>query len=112
MTESISLGRKSTDHYCIPINDDNAYSLVLSTQIAFMCCNLPKKSEDEKSRIATKLHRQFAYPRSDKIKSLLKDAQINDTTLKKHLGNLDDTCDICFRYKKPKTYASCRSPNG
>ena len=58
----------STGHYCIPINDDNANSPVLSTKIAFMCCNLQNKSENEKFRIATKLHRQFAHPRSDKLK--------------------------------------------
>ena len=92
----------STGHYCIPINDDNANCPVLSTQIAFMCCNLQNKSEDEKFRIATKLHHQFAHPRSDKLKSLLKNAQISDKTLEKHLDSLDDTCDVCLKYKKPK----------
>ena len=67
-----------------------------------MCCNLQNKSEDEKFRIAIKLHRQFAHPRSDKLKSLLKDAQISDKTLEKHLDNLDNTCDACLRYIKPK----------
>ena len=67
-----------------------------------MCCNLQNKSEDEKFRIAIKLHHQFAHPRSDKLKSLLKDAQISDKTLEKHLDNLDDTCDARLRYIKPK----------
>ena len=60
----------STDHYCTPINDDNANSPISRTQVAFICCNLQNKSEDEKSRTATKLHFQFAHPASVKLKSL------------------------------------------
>ena len=73
MTQSISIGKNinivfsSTGHYCIPINDNNANSPVLSTHIAFMCCNLQNKPENGKFRIATKLDCQFAHPRSDKL---------------------------------------------
>ena len=88
MTQSIYIYRKkvdivfsSTGHYCMPINNHNANSPVLAHRLPLCVAIYSQiKSKDEKFRIATKLHRQFAHPRSDEPKSLLKDAQKCDKT--------------------------------
>ena len=65
--------------------------------MAFMCSNLLNiKGEDNR------LHRQFSHPDSKKIKHLVKDCGIDDPELIADLEELDKTCDICNKYKKPK----------
>ena len=93
----IDIKFSSAGHYCIPLGDDtyNQRALFLST-------NLQDKSDEEKVKIATKLHRQFAHPHGGKIKLLLRDAQIIDKDLEKYLDDLDNTCEVCLKYKKPK----------
>ena len=56
----------------------------------------------EKYKVALKLHGQFSHPHSDKIKALLRDAEIIDDELEKHLVDLDNLCNICIKYKKVK----------
>ena len=36
------------------------------------------------------------------MKLLLQDAQIIDKGLEKYLDDLDNACEICLKYKKPK----------
>ena len=57
----------------------------------------------EKYKVALKLHRQFP-PYRDKIKALLRDAEIIDDEFEKHLVDLDNLCNICIKYKvKPRS---------
>ena len=41
--------------------------------------------QGEKYKVASKLHRQFCHPHGDKIKALLRDAEIIDDELEKHM---------------------------
>ena len=55
---------------------------------------------ENKGKIALKLHRQFGHPESTKLKSLLKDAKIEDEILNKELDKLDGSCEFCEKYKR------------
>ena len=93
----IDIKFSSSGHYCIPLGGD-----VYNQQIVFLSTNLRDKSNEEKVKIAAKLHRQFAHPHSGKMKLLLRDAQIIYKDLEKYLDDLDNTCEVCLKYKKPK----------
>ena len=74
----------------------------ITNKLFFLSTNLRDKSDEEKVKIAAKLHRQFAHLHSGKMKLLLRDAQIIDKDLEKYLDDLDNTCEVCLKYKKPK----------
>ena len=74
----------------------------ITNKLFFLSTNLRDKSDEEKVKIAAKLHRQFAHPHSGKMKLLLRDAQIIDKDSEKYLNDLDNTCEVCFKCKKPK----------
>ena len=48
------------------------------------------------------MHRQFSHPSSDKLITLLKDANINDKQLFDMVKNINSNCEVCQKYKKPK----------
>ena len=67
-----------------------------------MRSSLKDMPKGEKYKVALKLHGQFSHPHSDKIKALLRDAEIIDDELEKHLVDLDNLCNIWNKYKKVK----------
>ena len=48
------------------------------------------------------MHRQFSHPSSDKLITLLKDANINDKQLFDMVKNINSNCEVYQKYKKPK----------
>ena len=54
------------------------------------------------NKITIKLHRQFSHPSSDKLITLLKDANINDKQLFDLVKNISSNCKVCQKYKKQK----------
>ncbi|CAL4072646.1 unnamed protein product, partial [Meganyctiphanes norvegica] len=49
---------------------------------------------------AIKLHRQFAHPSANRLKSLLKDASVNDKAFLALIDEVSTNCDLCKRYKR------------
>ena len=66
------------------------------------CDDVNELSNDEKQKIAIKLHREFSHPSSDKLITLLKDANINYKQLFDMIKNISSNCKVSQRYKKPK----------
>ena len=60
--------------------DDNHHQ-VLKNELILFCDDVNEQSNDEKQKIAIKLHCQFSHSSSDKLITLLKDANINDKQL-------------------------------
>ena len=48
------------------------------------------------------MHRQFSHAKSDKLKVLLRDAEVMDKDLEDLLDRLDGSCSICKKYRRPK----------
>ena len=63
--------------------------------------NIEKKSNKEKRQIAMKLHKQFGHPKSLRLIDLIKTSGITDSTFLDSMKELDQSCEICWPYKKP-----------
>ena len=50
--------------------------------------------------LVEKLHKQFAHPTSQRLKSLMKDAGIDEISTLDLVGDVSDQCEICTHYKK------------
>ena len=88
----------STGHYCIDLTSKaiNADETLICDEIEFC------KNEGEKRKVAVKLHRQFGHPDSSKLKSILKDAKIEDQVLNYEIESLDTSCESCQKYKRSR----------
>ena len=59
------------------------------------------KTTEEKRKTAIKLHKQFAHPRSDRLIKLTKNGGTEDRDLFSMIQEVEATCEICIKYKKP-----------
>lgn len=89
-----------TGHYCINVTDNGVTDTVVNETL--LCNEILNCKNENKGKIALKLHRQFGHPESTKLKSLLKDAKIEDEILNKELDKLDGSCQFCEKYKRKK----------
>ena len=64
---------------------------------------LKKNRKKEKKYIAIKLHKQFGHPKSARLIDLIKTAGISDKDLLDMVKDLDKSCEICMRYKRPSS---------
>ena len=96
--QKVDLFFSSSGHYCIPIT--KGCDQLSNVQVTLICTN--SNTLKNKESVARKLHIQFSHPRSEKIKALLRDAEIDDKELEQHLDDLDISCEVCMKYKKPK----------
>ena len=78
----------------------------MKSESILFCDNVNELSDDEKQKIAIKLHRQFSHPSSDKLITLLKDTNINDKQLFDMVKNINSNCKVCQKRKKPKPIVS------
>ena len=97
----------STGHYCIPVSKkkclpqmDQALRQVL--QRSFLTTDTQFHPKEERVKAAVKLHRQFSHPDANKLKGLLKGANLVDEELFKLIDEISDRCEICEKYKKAK----------
>ena len=106
--KEIDLKFTSSGHYAIPLNEyQKSSELTIEeqkfTEILLTIDNIEKKSEKEKQQIAVKLHKQFGHPKSSRLIDLIKTSGITDKNFIDIVKELDEKCDICLRYKKPKS---------
>ena len=66
------------------------------------CMSMEDKSFEERSKIVTKLHRQFAHPSAKNLKALLKNAEHLDDEISQIVDNISAECETCKRYKTPQ----------
>ena len=53
-------------------------------------------------RVATKLHKQFGHPTSDKLVRLDKDAGCGSAPLENEIVEITESCTFCSKFEKPK----------
>ena len=108
--KEINLQHTSDGHYCIPLTPkqlavtDIQQSSSRPVKVLFTVDDLQNKSPQEKAAMASKLHKQFGHPvNSERLKQLLRDANIQDDDLFKQIDTVTESCDICERYKKARS---------
>ncbi|XP_066911985.1 uncharacterized protein [Clytia hemisphaerica] len=91
----------SSGHYCIPLgyctNDLNSNRKSECDSLALFGST---NSVEEKKGMMQKLHRQFSHAPYHRIKSLLKDAGVDDQENIDVLKKVCESCKICQVYKK------------
>ena len=75
----------TSGHCCIPIGRPNSSGMSSTEEVKeeanLLCKELCEKTVSQKQRIAENMHRQFSHAKSDKIKVLLRDAEVMDKGL-------------------------------
>ena len=88
----------SSGYYYIPITkplpDKHKFKHILFIK------EISSKNTADKIKIATKLHRQFSHPSSNKLCNLVKNAGVTGPEFIKILQTLPSSCELCIRYKK------------
>ena len=62
--------------------------------------NIKEKSRKQNKYIASKLHKQFGYPRGKRLIDLIETAGVSDKDLLDMANDLDKSCEICEVHKK------------
>lgn len=87
----------SSGHLCVPLgNNDKSLSV---KQVLF---STPLKPEDDSAneRKITKLHKQFAHPSADRLKTLIRNAGMENAGIERIVNSVSEACDICKRFRK------------
>ena len=90
---------KCTDsgHYLIDLPSRKCSK---KSEIVLFTNSLSNKTNEEKRKIANKLHKQFSHPSHEKMVSLVKDAGVKDASFFATMKEVSDRCNICQRYKR------------
>ena len=89
----VVLNCTSSGHYIVPI-------LPEKVNMSAFAVELDKLDEGERRKTLTKLHWQFGHASDDKLKSLLQDAGVWDSSYSSMLEEIVGGCDTCKRYMK------------
>ena len=87
-------------HYAIPIAIESNLMSKLESESTVSDVTLTASGEEDKHKIATKLHRQFAHPKPDKLITLLRNAGSDDDELFNVIKGLERSCGVCIRYRR------------
>ena len=98
--ESLKLNFTTSGHYMIDLNPKEIDLTELEENLTLF--SIQNASQQDKERMAAKLHTQFGHARSDRIVQLVKDAGIEDKEFELKLREIGESCEVCQRYKKTK----------
>ena len=88
----VELDTTSSGHYYLPLKQ-------CEVEVEEVCISMEDKSCEEKFKIVTKLHRQFAHPSAKNLKAL-KNAEHLDDEISQIVDNISVECETCKRNKK------------
>ena len=95
--QSVKLEQTSSGHYCVNLRRDSKDNQSKVNEVLTVLDDLSIK---EKTNAIKKLHRQFGHPSEQKLKDLLKNANIQNKEVYSILSKVVDECDFCIRHKK------------
>ena len=92
----------NSGHYCLPLTRDLSMSSKHTQTVLFNFKLHENGSTDESllKKKVLKLHKQFAHPHPDRLIKLLKEADIDDSTVFDLVKDVSSSCEICKRCKK------------
>ena len=94
--KTVDLQCTSSGHYCIPIVET---TMPVGDTVEALLSEDEKSAEENRKKIE-KLHKQFAHPTAQKLKYLLKDANVSDEGILDLVDEVVSKCETCKRYKK------------
>ena len=114
LNQNVDIVFTSSGHYAIPLSRteqllDHFDKNNESERVLLTINELSSKSpEKKKKKTAKKLHCQFGHSSAEKLKKLLKSANIWDQELNREIDTVERICDLCLKYKKAKIETSIR----
>ena len=96
--EPVDVFISENGHMCVSLVNKEPKQII--NHVLFSC---PLKVDDDQANIKkiTKLHKQFAHPRSIKLKELIRKSGVNDKSIEQIVDTVSDNCDICRRFRRP-----------
>lgn len=95
--QAVKLEQTSSGHYCVNLRSKSKDN---QSEVNDVLTVLDDLSSKEKTEAIKKLHRQFGHPSQQKLKDLLKGANVSDKEVFNILSQVVDDCDFCARHKK------------
>ena len=99
--EHVTLTISESGHCCLPLSrpieecdKPGVQQVMFSTPLS------PDDSEDVCRRKVTKLHKQFAHPRPDRLKDLIRKSGCSAPEILKIVDAVSQNCDVCTRFAK------------
>lgn len=96
----VPLSTTSSGHYLISIGNTDVKFSDSQIKTILFSSQFEKADENERFKIAEKLHKQFGHTRSHKLKAICADAGIDDQNFLKMFKKIEDDCEICFRKQR------------
>ena len=95
--EPVDVFISENGHMCVSLVNKEPKQIV--KQVLFSC---PLQIDDDQANVKkiTKLHKQFAHPRSIKLKELIRKSGVNDKSIEQIVDTVSDNCDICKRFRR------------
>ena len=84
-------------HYSIRLNNYTMDETCLRSKSN--CVLFNERDEDKIEKHAEKLHKQFAHPSAEKLKSFVKTGGVNRKEVFEAIERVSEKCNICRRYK-------------
>ena len=99
LKQNVDIVFTSSSHHAIPISRteqllDHFDKNNESERVLLTINELSSKSPEEKEKNAKKLHSQFGHSSAEKLKKLLKSANIWDQELNRKIDTVERICDI------------------
>ena len=85
----------TSGHYAIAVAIESNLMSKLESESTVSNVTLIAIGEEDKHKIAVKLHRQFAHPKPDKLITLLRNVGSDDDELFNVLKDLERSCEMC-----------------
>ena len=107
LDQKVNIVLTSSGDYDVPISKTNQIVEDFDRnngvgQVYLTVSQLSKKSNDQKLKIANKLHCHFGHASPKKMKKLIKASNMNDEELLDVIDLVDQKCQVCLQYKKLK----------
>ena len=95
--EKFPLDFTSSGHYMIHVHPS---VMKVPRNNPLLLLNISNMNDDEKSKAAIKLHKQFGHADSIRIIDLLKDAGIADEEMNQLIKEVQENCETCNSFKR------------
>ena len=96
--QKVKLEQTSSGHYCINLRSQSISRQVIDNPSALVV--LEEMSSKDKSVAVKKLHRQFGHASEQKLKDLLKKANVKDKEIYDLLNKAITECELCIRFQR------------
>ncbi len=92
--QSLPMAVSSSGHLLLPLTNPINEECFLTS---------PINAEDitKARQQVSKIHKQFAHPRPEKLKKLIADSGNSDKNIMKMVDEITENCDICKKFKRP-----------